>query len=232
MPLACGGNVPRSVAVLALLACAGQAMSAERLAPVEPCPGAHAAIVERFTSADCTDCWQADAPTPAKGIWVFDWISPTTADAAMSPAAPLESRERAQRAGGAAPVDQQTLVVRGHAAAPRGLHLAVESGPAWAGYFGLQLSVGGRVPAGATGWMALVERLPAGGEGSAVARELVRAVAGPLPLDAVRVGRPLQHLAALRWPETAQVSRLVARGWLESADGHMLAVVSEHCALP
>lgn len=170
------------------------------------------------------------APAPA-GAWLFDWISPTTPDAAMAPAAPVEARERALRAGAAAPVAQQTLVLQAEARSGRGLRLAIESGPAWAGYIGLQLSIGGRVPPGATAWMALVESLPANSEGSTVPRDLVRAVAGPLPLGAARAGRPLQHLLALRWPETARVNRLQARGWLESADGRMLAVVSEHCAL-
>ena len=147
----------------------------------------------------------------------------------MSAAAPVESRERALRAGGPAPVAQQMLVLRSAIAPTPGLQLAVESGPAWSGYIGLQLSVGGRVPTGASGWMALVEQIPAGSEGSAVRRELVRAVAGPLPLSARRTGGAIKHLAALRWPESAKPERLVARAWVESTDGAWLAMASERC---
>jgi len=186
-------------------------------------------VLERFISADCSDCWQADAAAASGTQWLFDWISPTTPEAPMSAAAPVESRERALRAGGPAPVAQQMLVLRSAIAPTPGLQLAVESGPAWSGYIGLQLSVGGRVPTGASGWMALVEQIPAGSEGSAVRRELVRAVAGPLPLSARRTGGAIKHLAALRWPESAKPERLVARAWVESTDGAWLAMASERC---
>lgn len=186
-------------------------------------------MLERFISADCSDCWQADAAAASGTQWLFDWISPTTAEAPMSAAAPVESRERALRAGGPAPVAQQMLVLRSAIAPTPGLQLAVESGPAWSGYIGLQLSVGGRVPTGASGWMALVEQIPAGSEGSAVRRELVRAVAGPLPLSGRRTGGAIKHLAALRWPESAKPERLVARAWVESTDGAWLAMASERC---
>lgn len=214
---------------LAWIAASNGALAVAATPAAAPCPGPQAVVLERFTSADCSDCWQADHAPVAGTPWLFDWISPTTPEAPMSAAAPGESRERALRAGGPAPVGQQMLVARSTVMPPRGLRLAVQSGPAWSGYIGLQLSVGGRVPPGASGWMALVEQIPAGSEGSTVRRDLVRAVAGPLPLVGVRAGQPLTHLAALRWPETAKPERLVARAWLEAADGRMLAVASEPC---
>ena len=110
------------------------------------------------------------------------------------------------------------------------LQLQVQSGPAWNGYFGLQLDARGALPAGSTGWLALVELLPAGSEGSKVERQLLRSVAGPFPLDAARSPRGVRHLRALRWPETAQPTRLQARGWIEAPDGRLLAVASDSCA--
>jgi len=211
------------------LAATAPALAAEQIAVPAACPGRQAVVLERFTSADCSACWQADAAAASGTQWLLDWISPTTPEAPMSAAAAIESRERAQRAGGPAPVAQQMLVVRSAIAPAHGLQLAVESGPAWSGYMGLQLSVRGRVPASASGWMALVEQIPAGSEGSTVRRELVRAVAGPLPLNARRTGGALKHLAALRWPEGARPERLVARAWVESADGQWLAMASERC---
>ena len=154
----------------------------------------------------------------------------------MSAAALGESSERAARAGKPAPVEQQALNSAGRLAPPRGSGLVVSVGPAWHGYFGVQVDLSGPVPTGASLWLALVEQLPAGSDGSPQARDLVRSVAGPLPLDAMRPApgskRPrIGHLRAMRWPDSAQPERLQARAWLEAADGAMLAVASSRCAL-
>ena len=37
------------------------------------------------------------------------------------------------------------------------------------------------------------------------------------------------HLRALRWPEGAKPERLQARGWIEAADGSLLAVAAQRC---
>lgn len=207
------------------------------------CPALNAALVERFIAADCSACWAADtapaaAAAPARG-WTLDWLLPRGSEAPMSAAALPEAAERAQRAGlpavvdGAARPAQESPVSR--PALPRrpGLTMTVGSGPAWQGYFGLQLrlavGVTTRLPSGTTAWLALVETIPAGSEGSAVPRQLVRSVAGPLPLDAMRPGRPFSHLQALRWPEGAQPTRLQARGWLEAPDGRVLAMAADRC---
>jgi hypothetical protein len=204
--------------------------------PVPPagCPRGGAAVVERFISADCPDCWAAPdvASTPA-GAWLFDWIAQTTAgnDAPLAAAANTEAQERAQRAGGPSPTGAQSLTVRTTLPHSAGLKLNVQSGPAWNGYFGLRLEARGRVPAGSSAWLALVELIPANAEGSVAERQLVRSVAGPLPLDALRAGRATSHLRALRWPETAQPTRLQARGWIEAPDGALLAIATDRCPL-
>ena len=110
-----------------------------------------------------------------------------------------------------------------------GLRLTLQSGLPWNGYYGLQLTVKGRAPAAATAWLALVEMLPAGTDGSAVARELVRSVAGPLPLQALHQGKAVSELRAMRWPDSAKPERLQARAWVESADGRFLAVAAGGC---
>ena len=195
----------------------------------DACPRSGAPVLERFTPADCPGCWsEAQPAAPGKG-WLFDWITPAGSEAAMSAAAPPESAERAVRAGVGAAAAARVQVLRSAGSSVRGFALSVQSGPAWNGYFGLQLDARGRVPAGATGWLALVELLPAGSEGSAVARELVRTVAGPLSLQAMADKRHVSHLGALRWPETAQPSRLQARAWVESADGRILAIAADRC---
>ena len=191
------------------------------------CPAAGAPVVEHFIAASCTDCWADDAPVPA-GVWRFDWITPGADDAPLAAAALPDAAERLQRLGGtpASPRSQ------GARALP-GLQLKVGSGPAWQGYFGLQLQLRARgkaaLPAGASGWLALVELLPPGSEVNSGPRALVRSVAGPLPLDGAGRAQGINHLRALRWPTGAKPERLQARGWIEAADGSLLAVAAQRC---
>ncbi len=223
------------------------------------CPGAAAAVVERFISAECADCWASGAPAlPGARAWTLDWITPTPLghDAALAAAALLESAERAlraeqakqgklakqtKRAGspsgsagamGQPPAQQAGTRIWTMPPNPKSMRLSVRSGPAWHGYFGLSVKVQqrrGRWPAGSTAWVALVEDLPAGSEGNAQPRQLVRSVAGPLSLQAVRPGQPLTHWQAMRWPEGAKPERLRARAWIEAADGAILGMAADRC---
>lgn len=208
-------------ALLLGLAAAAQAAPA--------CPSDRAVVVERYTPADCPGCWSApELPGAGRG-WLFDWILPAPHDEApLAVAATTEAGERAQRRH-AAPDDGATTVRREALAPPRGLRLAVQSGPAFHGYVALQLDLRGRPPAGSTGWLALVEELPAGSEGSAVARALVRAVAGPIALHGGTPGAARHEMRALRWPVNARAERLHTRGWIETPDGRMIAVAAERC---
>ena len=225
---------------LAALASAADGAGVEGRAGAGRCPPPQAAVHEHFIAAGCADCWSqpegtAAGATAGGGGWRFDWIAPGGADAPLSTAALPEAQERLDRRGSPPPDDRQPTLLRQPAAAPppAGLRLTVESGLPWAGYLGLQMRLSGSgrsaLPPGSVGWLALVELLPEGSEGSPVARALVRSVAGPLPLDSFRSGRGLSHLRALRWPETALPERLQARGWIEAADGRMLAVAADRC---
>ncbi|OYU43516.1 MAG: hypothetical protein CFE44_17960, partial [Burkholderiales bacterium PBB4] len=137
-----------------------------------------------------------------------------------------EAAERAARAASAAANPPARRLGPGQ-------RIGVESGPAWKGYFGVQIALQAPArqpwPAGATAWVALVEQVPAGSDGSPVARSLVRAVAGPLPVGHLATGQPLRHLRAMRWPDEAQPARLQARGWVEAADGRILAMAADRC---
>jgi len=59
-----------------------------------------------------------------------------------------------------------------------------------------------------------------------VARQLVRAVVGPLPLDGLAQERKVDHLRATRLPETANPERLTVVGWLETPAGRVLSVAA------
>jgi len=210
------------------------------------CPPAQAAVLERFLNADCADCWSAPAvdaaPLAADPRWRFDWIAAGRDDAPLSAAALNDTADRLQRLGHTTPATswQRLQAPAPGAAAQAGLQAHL--GPAWLGrYMALEFvltlaptsSAAGAaapaLPAGSSGWLAMVELLPAGTDGSPLARELLRNVAGPLPLDSAQAGAPLHHLRAMRWPESADPTRLQARAWVEAPDGSLLAVAADRC---
>jgi hypothetical protein len=220
---------------VAVAAVGGVALAADddaANAALPPCPRASAAVLERFISAECEACW-TDANVPPRGAdeWLLDWIvpSPRGDDAPLSPAAPLEASARARRALGTEPANGRTTAQHSAARAGNGLRLRVSSGPAWSGYFAVQLDGAGRAPSGATAWIALVESVNAGTDGTLAPRQLVRTVAGPFEPAELRSGKPWQRLQAMRWPETAKAVRLSARAWIEQRDGRIVAMASERC---
>lgn len=189
-------------------------------------------LLERFIPADCAACWSGGT-APAGAPFVLDWIvpSPRGDEAALSAAAIPEA---AARAG--AMTQPGTASRRVALPSLPGLIVEVEDGPGWSGYVGLQLRVrheGGALPGGAVGYLALVENVAAGEEGSPVERRLVRVLAGPLLLDGTR---PVtEHLLALRVPQGANIGRLGAVGWVERASGEVIALAPASrggCAAP
>lgn len=184
-------------------------------------------VAERFIAADCLDCWTAPRESaPASGDWTLDWIVP----AAAGPDAPLAAAALPEGAARLADLEHaaSALPARLDWSLPRRptLRLAVQAGPAWNGYLGLQLRSRGPAPDGARAYLALVEELPAGSEGSPIARRLVRAVVGPITLarDA-----PSLELRALRVPETAHPERLRGVAWWVDARQRLRGVAREGC---
>ena len=200
-----------------------------------PCALAQAALFERFISAECSACW-TDAATPVAGsdAWLLDWIVPSARgdQAPLSPAAPDEAAARARRVlnTGVNDNDARTTVHRTSARTTSAAKLTVASGPAFNGYFGVQIDGRGRAPVDSGVWVALVESVPAGTDGTLVPRQLVRTVAGPFRPHELGSGKAWRVLQAMRWPETAKPERLLARAWIERADGHLVAMAGERCA--
>ena len=207
-------------------------------------PTTQAATLERLVSADCADCWSSpgahnaqrepDTAKPGPATWRFDWITPGSDGAPLAAGALPEAADRVARLGLALPGSSLPLQQSRAAAPPlAGLRLRASSGPAWQGYFGVQLTLqtrpGTALPAGSTAWLALVEQVAAASDGTPIARSLLRSVAGPLPLDTLQAGKPLTHLRALRWPAIAEPTRLQARAWIEGPDGRLLAVAADQC---
>ncbi|MFO1220371.1 MAG: hypothetical protein U1E89_18570 [Burkholderiaceae bacterium] len=194
------------------------------------CPHAPRAVVERFISADCDACWtRLDSARSTTDAWVLDWIVPSARgdEAPLAAAAPAEASARAQRRGVDLASDS-ALTQRTPLPVTAGDSLAVTAGPAWYGYFGVQLDVKGHWPAGSSAWMALVEAVPRGTDGTPVPRHLVRNVAGPIAVD--RLEADQRETRAMRWPETAKPQRLVASAWIETTDGRIVAFARDGCA--
>ena len=183
-------------------------------------PPAPLRLVERFMSADCESCWAAAGSSAEVGrTMVLDWIAPTSESAPLAVGAVAEAIARAGALTTSTTKQQATVL---QASAPR---LRIADGPAWNGYIGLQLTVhrGAPLPAGATAYVALVERVAAGSEGSGVARQLVRNVVGPLSLEELATTSTVHHFRAMRLPEGAQVEKLASVAWVENAEGKVLA---------
>ena len=219
---------------VALVAAATTAFAADdATAEALPCPRTNAAVIERFISAECAACWRAATSVRVDANqWLLDWIVPSARgdEAPLASAAPADARARARRALRYEVAVDRASMHRSAARSTPPLLLQVAAGPAWNGYFGVQVDGGGRPMARATVWIALVEYVDTGTDGSAVPRELVRSVAGPYTPSELRDGQPWQLLQAMRWPDTAKPARLQARAWIEDAGGRIVAMAGERCS--
>lgn len=183
------------------------------------------AIRDRFINADCEACWSnpQTAPPSPQAI-ALDWILPGALgeEAPLSAAARPEGLERMQ-ARQRATTNTATLPVL--QTSPQ---LRVARGPLLSGYVGTSIALQpADTPTGPlTAWLALVESIPAGEDGSPIARNLVR---NALVLDWPPTANGRQELRAMSVPEGAKPERLQVVGWVEDAGGHALAAVQSHC---
>ncbi|WP_428425348.1 hypothetical protein [Methylibium sp.] len=187
-------------------------------------------VIERLMSADCEACWSGTAPHPLpRSSWVLDWIAPATdnADAPLAAAALPEAGARLEALASPA-LSDGAREFRWALAARPAVHLQVGGGPAWNGYLGLQLQTRGKPPAGSAAYLALVENIPAGSDGSPVARRLVRNVAGPLVIEPS--GQRSTQWRALRIPEGAKPERLQGAAWWVDGEGRLRGMALEACA--
>lgn len=203
-----------------------------------------AALFERFISADCEACW-ADPATPAPSApstVVLDWIVPSAQgdEAPLSAAASTDAALRLQALGRQAPVGPVGSDVAVSAVEPpaRPLRLRVAHGLPMNDYLGTGIALArthGVAPP-TQGWqyhLALVETVPAGSEGTAVTRNVVR----NMLYGTWNQREQLSKRERMQWmdnrpmriPTGAQPERLHMVGWVQDAQGRVLAAAQSVC---
>lgn len=196
-------------------------------------------LLERFINANCDSCW-ADPATPKAGAGqlALDWVLPGDKgdDAPLSAVAAREALDRLAALRQSPPGQSlaSMLPVRGL----QGATLRVAHGLPLSGYLGASIELK-PIPAAAKGrqwtaWLALVETLPAGTEGSPVERNLVRNVL-QTPWDGRKPpakGDPNRFFDArsMSIAQGANPERMRVLGWVEDDKGRVLAAAQSRCS--
>jgi hypothetical protein len=200
-------------------------------------------LLERFISADCKSCWSAPPDAqPTNGALTLDWIVPSdhADEAPLSAAANRDALLRLETLGQSAPKTQ--LQTSHPVDASRSKKLRVAHGLAFGGYIGASIELKSdssdkRLPQAKkelNAYLVLVESIPAGSEGTPIARNLVRNVlllqwnqrAQLPPSEQIR----FYELRPLNIPQGASPERLRVLGWVQDASGHVLSAAQSVCA--
>jgi hypothetical protein len=195
-------------------------------------------LLERFINADCDNCWTDPAtPKPSAGAIALDWIVPGAKgdDAALAAAASRDGLIRLQALRQPPPARASTASHR--VKALTGSSLRVAHGLELGGYVGASIELK-PIPLAAkaqpwTAWLALVETLPAGTEGSPVARNLVRNLFQPnwdgrKPLSKDEQNRFFEQ-RSMGITQGVDASRLRVIGWVEDQTGQVVAAAASQC---
>jgi len=195
-----------------------------------------AALLERFINADCAACWSS-APNPAatRDQVALDWIVPGLRgeDAPLSAAATRDGLARLQALG--LPIPRQSDQAGNRSARAGGLRVA--HGLPFNGYIGASITLRPAAAGEWTYWLALVETLPAGTEGSPVERNLVRNLLQGSWVSRESPSKNGRQAPAARFfesrsmsiPAGAQAERLRVVGWVQDAKGHIRVIAQSAC---
>ncbi|MBY0411771.1 MAG: hypothetical protein K2Q97_17005 [Burkholderiaceae bacterium] len=217
-------------------------------------------VFERFINADCEACW-GDAATPApsssSGTVVLDWIVPAASgdQAPLSAVATNDALVRLAALGRKVPtttdvhvtsVEPSAVATAAPAAATGAGKLRVAHGLPFNDYIGTAISWAPARPTKAQGkpypasqgnliyHLLLVESVPAGTEGTAVPRHIVRNLLEgawtPAELRSQAKARPhWMEVRPMQIPEGAQAERLRMVGWVSDAQGRTVAAAQSVC---
>lgn len=189
-------------------------------------------LLERFINADCAHCWRDTTPTAPRTALVLDWVLPGQLgnEAPLSAVARREALERLEFLGKTPPYGHRSISNNVHGGHHR---VRVSHGLVLNGYLGasLRFTSPASLAEPLIGWLALVERLPAGTEGSPVPRALMRNVLTE-PISARPTGTMGQLWRSMNVPPGTHPDRLAVVGWVSNAHGHVLAAAQSRCPPP
>lgn len=188
------------------------------------------ALLERFLSADCEDCWRDPAtPKAAPGQLALDWVLPGSQGEA-APLSVVASHDALERANflGRPPAERSDSLATKRSG--KSLQLRVAQGGAFNDYIGASIAL---APAGGErwdAWLLLVEQLPAGTEGSPVERLLVRNAFRPdWNRPPARAAARLAESRAMQIHEGAKADRLRLVAVVHDARGRIRAISRTEC---
>lgn len=220
----------RPLLIAVALALAAAQPSARALCTSDGVPQPKA-LLERFTSADCDACWR-DPATPRAGpdTLALDWVLPGLQGehAPLSSVAIDEALERLYSLKREVPQRSSSLTSTREG---KPVPLRIAQGGAFNDYVGtsMELPDPGRTRWHA--WLLLVEKLPAGLEGSPVPRNLVRNVFQPdWARPAARAPGMLAETRAMRIADGAQPDRLRLVAVMQDGHGEMRAITQTECS--
>lgn len=195
------------------------------------------ALVERFINADCATCWTDPAAAPARrGAVALDWVLPGRRgeDAPLSAVATRDALNRLEVLGKAPPAASLNLntPVQGQKGTLRVAH-----GLPVSGYIGASIAFKGMADREAgqpwSAWLALVEALPVGTEGSPVSRNLVRNLVQVSWDGRGQLSKQEQiqftETRSMDVPAGTNTGRLRVIGWVQDARGRIVTAAQSRC---
>lgn len=217
--------MPRTF-VLALLLALAPAARALCTSDGVPQP---AAVLERFLNADCLECWRDPAtPLPGKDTLVLDWVVPGALgeNAPLSTVASSDAGQRLRALQRPVPARTASFTSRRNGSA---VGVRVALGQSFNDYVGTSIELADGAGEPWQAWLLLVERLPAGIEGSPVPRNLVRNVFRPDWGRSPAAAGRLAESRAMQIHEGASPERLRLVALLQDGRGRMRAIVQAEC---
>jgi hypothetical protein len=201
--------------------------------------GRPVALLERFINANCDTCWADPSTSQATaGQVALDWVVPGD-KGGDAPLSAVATREGLQRLGALRQsVPAQSLANTSPVKAIKGATLRVAHGLPLSGYLGASIELK-PVPAAARGrqwtaWLALIETLPPGTEGSPVERNLIRNVLQANWDARKQLSKTEQNrffdARSMSIAEGANPDRMRMVGWVENEKGLVVAAAQSRCA--
>lgn len=199
-------------------------------------------LQEHFISADCEACWKSPTDMqPPNGAISLDWIVPSDLGEAapLSVAASRDALMRLQALGQPRPKAQTQSSRPVMALASSGLRVA--HGLALGGYLGASIEFkinsgdpdARQLPTAFNAYLVLIEGIPAGSDGTPIARNLVRNVLRlqwhPTAQSSKSESLRFYELRPLSIPQGATPERLRVVGWIQDAGGQILSAAQSVC---